>query len=60
MNSLPKILSVIALLATVVPCVLYFFGSLGIDAMKWVTLAATIAWFAATPFWVGREESHSS
>lgn len=55
MNSIAKIISPIALAVTLVPCVLYFFGMLAIEPMKWIALAGTIAWFVATPMWMGRD-----
>ncbi|MFK7769720.1 MAG: hypothetical protein AB8B55_21105 [Mariniblastus sp.] len=55
MNSIAKITSLIALAVTVVPSCLNFFGMIEAEPMKWITLAGTIAWFATTPFWIGRE-----
>ena len=55
MNSIAKSISLVALLATIAPCVLYFAGILELAPMKWVALAATIVWFAVTPLWMGRE-----
>jgi hypothetical protein len=55
MNSTAKIVSLIALLVTIVPSVLYFLGMLDAEPMKWVALAGTIVWFVATPMWMGRE-----
>ena len=44
-----------SLAATILPAVLYFLDALSLDAMKLWMLAATVAWLAATPFWMGRE-----
>ena len=55
MSSLPKIISLIALAVTIVPSALYFFGTIGIEPMKWTALVVTIAWFISTPMWMGRE-----
>ena len=50
-----KIVSLVALAATIVPCLLYFGGIIGLDAVKLTALIGTIAWFIATPMWMGRE-----
>ena len=59
MNSIAKVASLVGLLATLVPCVLFFLGTLEFDSMKWVVLAGTIVWFVATPLWMGRDASSS-
>lgn len=50
-----KPLSVAALFLILLPCLMYMFGSLSLDAVKWTALAGTAAWFVATPLWMGRE-----
>ena len=50
-----KLASLVALAATVVPCVLYFTGAIGHDVVKWIALVGTALWFLATPLWMGRE-----
>lgn len=55
MNSIAKTASLIALAVTIAPSLLYFYGTLEINPMKWITLAGTIAWFVTTPMWMGRE-----
>ncbi len=55
MRSPAKILSFVGLAATIVPCVLYFTGAIGHDAVKWTALAGTAVWFMATPLWMGRD-----
>ncbi len=57
MMNLARLLSLVALTTTMVPCVLYFTGSIGHDAAKWTALAGTAVWFAATPLWMGRKPS---
>lgn len=47
-------LSWIALAGAIVPSVLFLTGQLSLDASKWWLLAATVAWFIATPLWMGR------
>ena len=55
MNSNMKITSLVALAATIAPCLLYFAGLIGMNVMKWGSLIGTIGWFIATPLWMGRE-----
>jgi hypothetical protein len=49
-----KVVSFIACAATLAPSLLYFAGSIGLDAVKTTALIGTIAWFAVTPLWMGR------
>ncbi len=55
MDNVARVVSLIALAATIVPCLLYLAGAVGHDAVKWAALAGTIVWFIATPMWMGRE-----
>lgn len=55
MNNITKLISLVGLAATIVPCLLYMAGILGHDAVKIAALVGTIIWFAATPFWMGRK-----
>jgi hypothetical protein len=57
MNMPAKIVSLLALSAVIVPCLLFFAGAIGLDAVKWIGLAGTIVWFIATPLWMSREQS---
>ncbi len=50
-----KLVSLVALVATIVPCLLYFAGWMSHGAVKLAALIGTIAWFVATPMWMGRE-----
>ncbi len=50
-----KIVSLVALAATIVPCLLYFGGMMSHDAVKLAALIGTIVWFIATPLWMSRE-----
>lgn len=52
-----KIISLIALLVTIVPSVLFFTGAVDHETVKWTALAGTIVWFVVTPLWMGRELS---
>tara|TARA_R110002049_G_scaffold27321_2_gene94204 strand:- start:395252 stop:395452 length:201 start_codon:yes stop_codon:yes gene_type:complete len=52
-----KIISLVALAVTFVPCLLYFGGLLNHGGVKMLALAGTIAWFIATPMWMSRKLS---
>jgi len=49
-----KLISLVSLVATILPPVLFFTGQMSLDATKLWMLVATIAWFAATPVWMDR------
>jgi hypothetical protein len=55
MNHIAKIVSLITLSLVIAPCLLYFAGAIGLDAVKWTALAGTIGWFIATPLWMSRK-----
>jgi hypothetical protein len=49
-----QLVSWVALAATIAPSLSFLAGQLTLDKTKLAMLAATVAWFAATPFWMGR------
>ena len=55
MNVPLKLISLLALISTVVPSVLYFTGALLRSAVKALALIGTIDWFVATPLWMNRD-----
>ena len=55
MNKISKFVSLISLGLVIVPCLLFFAGSLGLDTTKLLALIGTIAWFASTPLWMSRK-----
>ena len=54
MKLLLQIVSCAALAATALAPVLYAAGQIELPPTKLVMLLAAIAWFATTPFWMGR------
>jgi hypothetical protein len=50
-----QIISWIALVGTILPSILFLADRMSLDASKGWLLAATVAWFIATPLWMGRE-----
>lgn len=55
MQSLAKVVSLVALAATIVPCVLYFLGLVDHSTVTLAAFIGTATWFVATPIWMGRE-----
>ena len=51
-----QVVSWCALVATITPPLLFLGGRMTLDETKFVMLLATLAWFAATPFWMGRKD----
>lgn len=52
MNAVAKILAPLALVATILPAVLFLFNALGEGPMKATMLIAAVVWFATAPFWM--------
>jgi hypothetical protein len=50
-----QVLSWLALAYTIAPPILFLAGKLTLEQSKLHMLLATVAWFIATPLWMGRE-----
>ncbi len=50
-----KLVSLLALLATILPSILCLMGMIELETVKWSAFIGTIVWFAVTPLWMGRE-----
>ena len=55
MNNIAKLASLGTFGLVTLPCLLYFAGTMGLEAVKWAALGGTIGWFIATPMWMSRE-----
>jgi len=55
-----QIVSWLALVATILPSALFLAGRITLDQSKAWLLVATIVWFAATPFWMGRKDENAA
>jgi hypothetical protein len=55
MRRVTQVMSALALAGTILPPVLYLGGSLDLAQVKTWMFAATVVWFAATPFWMERK-----
>jgi hypothetical protein len=49
-----RLVSLVSLVGTILPPVMFFAGHLDLEATKWWMLIAAIGWFAATPVWMNR------
>ena len=54
MNTPLKLFSLATLAAILVACALYAMSRLTLPTAHAIVLLATIAWFAVTPWWMGR------
>jgi hypothetical protein len=54
-RSVLQLISGIALAGTILPSVLFLADRMSLDASKGWLLGATVAWFIATPLWMGRK-----
>lgn len=54
MHHIAKLASLITLCLVIGPCLLYFMGMIGLDAVKLAALLGTVGWFIATPMWMSR------
>ncbi len=54
MKNILKLVSLIGLLLTVVPSILYFYGSLSFDMHKWLMALGAVVWFSSAPFWMNQ------
>jgi hypothetical protein len=54
MKRITQLISLIALVATIVPALMYMAGSIDLPAVKTTMFIATVVWFIATPLWMDR------
>ncbi len=57
MKTLARTISGLALAGTILPPLLYFADRLDLSQVRLWMLVATVAWFAATPWWMDRGRS---
>jgi hypothetical protein len=59
MRRVAQVVSLIALVATIAPAILYFTQTIELDTTKLATNIATLVWFVATPLWMGRRPAET-
>ena len=57
MRRLVQTISWCAIVATILPSLLYLANAMTLETCHWVMLLSTIVWFVATPLWMGRVPS---
>ena len=55
MRSFLKIISLAALLITIVPSVLVFTGTISLENNKLLMILGTFLWFISAPFWMNKK-----
>ena len=55
MLTILKSISIIGLLATVVPSILVFTGTIELETHKWIMIIGMVAWFITAPFSIKRK-----
>jgi hypothetical protein len=56
MRRIAQLISLIGLIATILPALMYLTGGLELPATKTTMFIATVVWFVATPMWMGRQD----
>ncbi|MFN3760210.1 MAG: hypothetical protein ACK4SF_13450 [Algoriphagus aquaeductus] len=56
MKSLLKIISLIGLILSIVPPVLFFLGKAELNSMKLWMGIGMLAWMLTAPFWINRQQ----
>ena len=51
-----QVASLLALAGTILPSIIFLAGKMEMHPMKTAMLVATVAWFIATPLWMGRSQ----
>ncbi|MEQ9438300.1 MAG: hypothetical protein RIG62_04600 [Cyclobacteriaceae bacterium] len=54
MKLLLQLISLVGLLLTIVPSLLYFTGSLSLSTQQWLMFIGTLLWFSTAPFWMNK------
>jgi len=55
MKTVARIISILSLVGTITPALLFFGGRIDLAQVKSWMLIWTVAWFVATPIWMDRK-----
>jgi hypothetical protein len=55
MRSILQIILLMALIALILPSVIFLAGQLGLDRVKWIMLVATVVWFFTATPWMWKD-----
>lgn len=56
MNSLLKLISIIGLVLSIVPPVLFFIGTMEMSSMKLWMGIGMVVWMVTAPFWINKKQ----
>jgi len=54
-NTILVIVSLLALVALILPSILFLAGSMALPTAQWVMLAATVVWFVTATPWMWKQ-----
>ena len=57
MKTILKLVSILALVMTLLPSIVFLAGNIDLPTMKLYMLIATLLWFTLTPLWMERSEN---
>ena len=55
MRSILKVVSLLSLVALILPSILFLAGRVDLDRAKWIMVLATIIWFVTATGWMWKE-----
>jgi uncharacterized membrane protein YhaH (DUF805 family) len=55
MRSILKVVSLLSLVALILPSILFLAGRVDLDKAKWIMVLATIIWFVTATGWMWKE-----
>ena len=56
MRSILKVVSLLSVVALILPSILFLAGRVDLDKAKWIMLLATIIWFVTATGWMWKEQ----
>ncbi len=56
MRPILQIVSLLALIALILPSIIFLAGRLELYTVKWIMLAATVVWFVAATPWMWKDK----
>ena len=59
-TSLLKLISYLALVGTIIPSLLVFFGDLDQQTNKYIMASAMLIWFGTAPFWINKKSGEEA
>ncbi len=54
-TAIPVVVSVLSLVALMLPSILFLAGRMELPTVKWIMLLATVVWFAAATPWMWKQ-----